>query len=96
MLLRAYYNEIDPFAVAVLKRRIADGSLPPGDVDDRDIRSVQAADLRGSPKSIASPGSEASALANPITKMARRAPALDRRHSVPAVLRRRRPPRNGG
>ena len=42
----AYYNEIDPFAVAVLKRRIADGSLPPGDVDDRDIRSVQAADLR--------------------------------------------------
>lgn len=47
MPLRAYYNEIDPFAVAVLKRRIADGSLPPGDVDDRDIRSVQAADFRG-------------------------------------------------
>jgi len=47
MPLRAYYNEIDPFAVAVLKRRIADGSLPPGDVDDRDIRTVQAADLRG-------------------------------------------------
>jgi len=47
MPLRAYYNEIDPFAVAVLKRRIADGSLPPGDVDDRDIRSIQAADLRG-------------------------------------------------
>jgi len=47
MPLRAYYNEIDPFAVAALKRRIADGSLPPGDVDDRDIRSVQAADLRG-------------------------------------------------
>ena len=47
MPLRAYYNEIDPFAVAVLKRRVADGSLPPGDVDDRDIRTVQAADLRG-------------------------------------------------
>jgi len=47
MTLRAYYNEIDPFAVAVLKRRIADGSLPPGDVDDRDIRSVKTADLRG-------------------------------------------------
>ena len=47
MPLRAYYNEIDPFAVAVLRRRIADGSLPPGDVDDRDIRTVQAADLRG-------------------------------------------------
>lgn len=47
MALRAYYNEIDPFAAGVLKRRIADGSLPPGDVDDRDIRSIQAADLRG-------------------------------------------------
>jgi hypothetical protein len=30
---QAYYNETDPFAVGVLKRRIADGSLPPGDVD---------------------------------------------------------------
>ncbi len=47
MPLRAYYNEIDPFAAGVLKRRIADGSLPPGDVDDRDIRSIQASDLRG-------------------------------------------------
>lgn len=43
---RAYYNEIDPFCVGVLKRRVADGSLPPGDIDDRDIRSVQASDLR--------------------------------------------------
>ena len=47
MPLHAYYNEIDPYALGVLRRRIADGSLPPGDVDDRDIRSVQAADLRG-------------------------------------------------
>lgn len=44
---RAYYNEIDQFCAGVLKRRIADGLLPPGDVDDRDIRSVQPADLAG-------------------------------------------------
>lgn len=44
---RAYYNEIDSFAVGVLKRRVADGSLPLGDVDERDVRTVQAADLTG-------------------------------------------------
>lgn len=44
---RAYYNEIDSFAIGVLKRRIADGSLPLGDVDERDVRTIQAADLTG-------------------------------------------------
>lgn len=47
MRARAYYNEVDPFAAGVLKRRIADGSLPPGEVDERDVRTVQAADLAG-------------------------------------------------
>ena len=43
----AVYNEIDPFCCDVLRARIADGSLPPGDVDARDIREVQADDYRG-------------------------------------------------
>jgi site-specific DNA-cytosine methylase len=43
----AYYNEIEPFPCAVLRARIADGSLPPGDVDERDVRTVSPADLRG-------------------------------------------------
>lgn len=43
----AYYNEPDGFAAGVLERRIADGSLPPGDVDTRDVREVAADDLQG-------------------------------------------------
>ncbi|MDP2619875.1 MAG: DNA cytosine methyltransferase [Hyphomicrobiales bacterium] len=43
----AYYNEVDPYAAAWLKNLIAAGHLPAGDVDDRDIRDVCAADLRG-------------------------------------------------
>lgn len=45
--MTAYYNEIDPYCCKVLRARIADGSLPPGDVDDRDIREVSADDCRG-------------------------------------------------
>jgi len=43
----AYYNEIDPYCVRVLKARIADGSLPLGDVDTRDIREVSGDELKG-------------------------------------------------
>jgi DNA (cytosine-5)-methyltransferase 1 len=43
----AYYNEIDPFAAAWLRELIQDGQIAPGEVDERDIREVQASDLRG-------------------------------------------------
>jgi DNA (cytosine-5)-methyltransferase 1 len=43
----AYYNEIDPFAAAWLRNLIANGLIAPGDVDERDIREVQADDVRG-------------------------------------------------
>lgn len=45
--MTAYYNEIDPDAVAVLRQCIADGVLAPGEVDTRSIKDVQADDLRG-------------------------------------------------
>ncbi|MGO1069598.1 DNA cytosine methyltransferase [Lysobacter sp. CA199] len=43
----AYYNEIDPYSCAWLRNLIAASLIPAGDVDDRDIRSVSADDLRG-------------------------------------------------
>lgn len=42
----AYYNEIDPYAAAWLRNLIAAGHLPPGEVDERDIRDVASDDLR--------------------------------------------------
>ncbi len=45
--MRAYYNENDPDAVAVLRELIVDGVIAPGDVDDRSIRDVQPGDLVG-------------------------------------------------
>lgn len=45
--MRAYYNEHDPFAAAWLRNLIADGLIAPGDVDTRDVRAVQPADLAG-------------------------------------------------
>lgn len=41
-----YYNEIDRHAAQWLRELIADGLIPPGDVDERDIRDVRADDLR--------------------------------------------------
>ena len=32
-----YYNEFDPYAARWLRNLIAQGQIPPGDVDDRDI-----------------------------------------------------------
>ena len=40
-----WYNDIDPFCCEVLRARIADGSLPDGVVDDRDIRTIQSGDV---------------------------------------------------
>ena len=44
--MTAYYNDNDPFAAAWLRNLIAEGHLPPGDVDDRSILEVSADDLR--------------------------------------------------
>ena len=43
----AYYNEIDPFCVAWLRRLIAAGEIAPGEVDERSIVDVAPDDLRG-------------------------------------------------
>jgi DNA (cytosine-5)-methyltransferase 1 len=42
-----YYNEIDKFAAAWLRKLIAAGHIAPGEVDERDIRDVTPRDLRG-------------------------------------------------
>jgi DNA-cytosine methyltransferase len=44
---KAYYNEIEPFCVAVLKTLVEKGEIPDGVVDPRDIREIPASDLRG-------------------------------------------------
>lgn len=43
----AYYNERDPYAAAWLRALIAEGLIADGEVDERDIRDVDAADLAG-------------------------------------------------
>lgn len=43
--MSAYYNEVDGFCCDVLRARIADGSLPDGVVDDRDVRTVQPSEI---------------------------------------------------
>ena len=45
--MAVYYNENDRYAVQWLRNLIGAGHLPPGDVDDRDIREVQPDDLKG-------------------------------------------------
>lgn len=42
----AYYNEIDPDAVAVLQELIRRGVIAPGDVDSRSIKNVQSHEIR--------------------------------------------------
>lgn len=44
---RAYYNEIDHHAAQWIAAAIADGALPPGDVDGSDIRDITPDDLKG-------------------------------------------------
>jgi DNA (cytosine-5)-methyltransferase 1 len=43
----AYYNEIEPYKAQWLRNLISAGEIAPGDVDERDIRQVRAADLHG-------------------------------------------------
>lgn len=42
-----YYSEFDPHAARWLRNLMADGLIPQGEVDERDIRDVSATDLRG-------------------------------------------------
>lgn len=44
---KAYYNEIDSFAAAWLRELIRAGLIMDGEVDERDIRDVEASDLAG-------------------------------------------------
>jgi DNA (cytosine-5)-methyltransferase 1 len=43
----AYYNEIDKYAAQWLRNLIVAGLIAPGDVDERSIVDVRAADLKG-------------------------------------------------
>ena len=43
----AYYNECDPYCADWLRGLIGAGWIPPGDVDERDIREVRPDDLVG-------------------------------------------------
>ncbi len=45
--MTAYYNDNDPFCCKVLRKQIALGNLPPGDVDERPIQEIDAEDLQG-------------------------------------------------
>lgn len=45
--MTAYYNEIHPPAVFVLRSLIEEGLIAPGHVDDRSIKDVQPDDLQG-------------------------------------------------
>jgi hypothetical protein len=45
--MAAYYNENDPHAAEWLRGLISNGSLPPGEVDERDIEKVRASDIHG-------------------------------------------------
>jgi len=44
--MTAYYNEIEPYCAEWLRNLIKAGHIAPGDVDDRDIKEVSAADLK--------------------------------------------------
>lgn len=45
--MAAYYNEFEPYAAQWLRNLIDAGHLPPGDVDERDIKDVSPDDLEG-------------------------------------------------
>ena len=85
-MIRVYYNEHDTFAAAWLRELIADGQIPQGDVDERDIQTLTADDVRGYRQChfFAGIGGWAYAL---------RPTCLDGQLSLPALQRGRHPPR---
>src|SRR5215831_19238167 len=42
-----YYNDHDPSCIAWMRELMADGLIPEGKIDERDIRTITAADLVG-------------------------------------------------
>ena len=44
--MRAWYNEIDPYAAEWLRRLVRAGRIAPGVVDERDIRNISPDDLK--------------------------------------------------
>jgi len=46
-MIRAYYNEISPFACEWLRELMKDGLISEGDIDERSITEVDPQDLRG-------------------------------------------------
>ena len=46
-MLPAFYNDNEPYVAQWLRNLIEADEIPPGDVDERDIREVQASDLEG-------------------------------------------------
>jgi DNA (cytosine-5)-methyltransferase 1 len=46
MLMRAYYNEFDPYCAQWLRNLINAGHIPPGDVDERSITEVKADEIK--------------------------------------------------
>ena len=46
-MLPAFYNDNDPYVAQWLRNLIAVGEIPEGDVDERDIRDIEPADLEG-------------------------------------------------
>ena len=44
--MTSYYNENDPRAAAWLRELIKQGLIAPGEVDERSIEQVEAADLK--------------------------------------------------
>lgn len=43
--VRRLYTDLDSYCCAVLRARVADGGLPPGEVWERDIKTLTAAEL---------------------------------------------------
>lgn len=46
-MIKAYYNEIDPYCCAWLRNLMDDGHITPGGIDDRPIQELTGDDLRG-------------------------------------------------
>ena len=44
--MAVYYNEWDKYAAAWLRELIAEGAIAPGDVDERDLRTIEAYEIR--------------------------------------------------
>ena len=46
-MMSSYYNDNDPYCADWLRSLIAEGLIPPGDVDERNITDVQGSDVAG-------------------------------------------------